>query len=533
MPLSDQQIAEIRYTTVARKIEAEQQLELIVLAGMDLWLHRIACMIVGQPGPALTADGEPAEPWVNRLDEATAAANEWLLFLDVGLLPQVGGLFGEAFNEARRGDEFNPYQWQQAYMQQVRDRLVIWPEGAFEELRPALMEDLSDAAGIAEVTAKIGDTLGISAQSREHRAAIGEIDRALKAADLSPVERSALVGRRAREWAAHDASLDDWEWMARRIARTEVQGAMEGGSMSAAKAWTAATGEQQWKQWLATEDSRTRTAHVLADGQIVKLEEKFTVGDGHLDHPGEAGGPAHLVIHCRCTSLILDADSLQAELQGPRGSIGEVKPRGSRLGPDDPEVVAQKIQEKEQAERERKRIAREAQREKKPATLWPPIPHVITPTYSPGAVTVFHTPAGTPEPLPSLDRMPGHVLYGWNDRSKAHDIGATEGHRWDSTKPSKTTFPETWSDQKIADTIRAAVETPTSYRPAAPGVRRRFTRIEVDGVVVEAMWEVVDGVPQKLTGYPVRGPGVRQTGKDGASGPVARPNQNDKKFKEV
>lgn len=360
MSLSDQQLAEIRYTTVARKIEAEQQLELVVLAGMDLWLNRVACLIVGQPGPALVADGEPVEPWVDRIEAATAAANEWLLFLDVGLVPQVGALFGEAFNQARRGDEFNPYRWQQDYMQEVFDRLKIWPADAFELMRPDLVEALSDAATIDQVMNQIGDTLGISAESRRHRARIGDLDAALKDPDLTPAQRAALIGRRAREWGAHDASLDDWEWKARRIARTEVQGAMEGGNTAAARAWSAATGEQMWKQWLATEDGRTRHSHALASGQIVRLDEKFTVGGAHLDHPGEAGGPAHEVIQCRCTTLNLDADDVQDELQGKRGSIGEVRPGGSRMGPDDPDIVAQKITEQKAAEQVARAVKKES-----------------------------------------------------------------------------------------------------------------------------------------------------------------------------
>ncbi|BDD81476.1 hypothetical protein TPB0596_12390 [Tsukamurella pulmonis] len=379
MSLSDQQIAEIRYTTVARKIEAEQQLELVVLAGMDLWLNRVACLIVGQPGPALVADGEPAEPWVDRLEAATAAANEWLLFLEVGLVPQVGALFGEAFNQARRGDEFNPYRWQQDYMQAVFDRLKIWPADAFELLRPDLVEALADAATIDQVMNQIGDTLGISAESREHRAAIGELDRTLKDETLTPLQRARIIGERAQLWRAHDASLDEWEWKARRIARTEVQGAMESGNTAAARAWSAATGEQMWKQWLATEDGRTRHSHALASGQIVRLEEKFTVGGAHLDHPGEAGGPAHEVIQCRCTTLNLDADDVQDELQGARGSIGEIMPGGSRLGPDDPDIVAQKVQ----ADLERRRAEAAQRRAEKNAVM-------------PADVYARATPGGTP-----------------------------------------------------------------------------------------------------------------------------------------
>ncbi len=81
------------------------------------------------------------------------------------------------------------------------------------------------------------------------------------------------------------------------IARTEVLGASNGGSIAAMRS----TGLVATKEWIATEDDRTRPDHLEANGQIVGLEESFTVGDAELDAPGDPNGPADEVIQCRCT----------------------------------------------------------------------------------------------------------------------------------------------------------------------------------------------------------------------------------------
>jgi len=58
-----------------------------------------------------------------------------------------------------------------------------------------------------------------------------------------------------------------------------------------------------FKQWLATEDNRTRPTHRAADKQRTLLSEPFTVGGARLLFPGDPRGPAGEVINCRCTML--------------------------------------------------------------------------------------------------------------------------------------------------------------------------------------------------------------------------------------
>ena len=54
------------------------------------------------------------------------------------------------------------------------------------------------------------------------------------------------------------------------------------------------------KQWDSTLDSRTRKSHQKLDGEIVKVDEKFSNG---LLYPGDSNGVASEVVNCRCALL--------------------------------------------------------------------------------------------------------------------------------------------------------------------------------------------------------------------------------------
>lgn len=80
------------------------------------------------------------------------------------------------------------------------------------------------------------------------------------------------------------------------IARTETHGAANYGANAAAKE----TGLQILKEWVASQDERTREAHAEADGQTVQMDEPFIVGGEALMYPGDPGGSAENVVNCRC-----------------------------------------------------------------------------------------------------------------------------------------------------------------------------------------------------------------------------------------
>lgn len=92
----------------------------------------------------------------------------------------------------------------------------------------------------------------------------------------------------------------------RMIARTETVTAANQGAMYAAKD----TGLKMNKEWLATQDARTRHDHRFIDGHKVSYEEDFKLpGEIFMSQPGDRTQPnglptpAREVVNCRCTIL--------------------------------------------------------------------------------------------------------------------------------------------------------------------------------------------------------------------------------------
>ena len=85
------------------------------------------------------------------------------------------------------------------------------------------------------------------------------------------------------------------------IARTEghrVQNQARFDSMNAAKS----KGANIVKQWDSTLDGATRPEHAELDGQIVEIDEDFTVGGYSAPYPGAFGDP-YMDCNCRCAVL--------------------------------------------------------------------------------------------------------------------------------------------------------------------------------------------------------------------------------------
>lgn len=103
------------------------------------------------------------------------------------------------------------------------------------------------------------------------------------------------------------------------IARTEVNGAANAGSYEYAQLAQDA-GLKLTKEWLAVLDTRTREDHREANGQVVELDQPFTVGGWPMKHPGDPDAPGGETINCRCdvaydveddvVTAALDADPL-------------------------------------------------------------------------------------------------------------------------------------------------------------------------------------------------------------------------------
>jgi hypothetical protein len=97
------------------------------------------------------------------------------------------------------------------------------------------------------------------------------------------------------------------------IARTEVIGASNWGSLQGAKRMGSNTIR---KYWIPTLDNKTRDDHVEAgivynEGNAIGLDDQFIVGGEALGFPGDPNGSPAMICNCRCTigyrSGLLDA----------------------------------------------------------------------------------------------------------------------------------------------------------------------------------------------------------------------------------
>jgi len=86
---------------------------------------------------------------------------------------------------------------------------------------------------------------------------------------------------------------------AKTIARTETA---KTANFTQKEAWKQ-TGIVKKKRWSAALDERTRTPHRNANGQIVGIDEQFSVDGEGLDYPGDFAGSPGNIINCRCTMI--------------------------------------------------------------------------------------------------------------------------------------------------------------------------------------------------------------------------------------
>lgn len=298
---------------------AEQQIRAAVDRAIGEFLALARAGVLGLPTPPdpaaviaaayrvpvhlVAAAGDDDVP--PNLDGGWPTLEQWAALLRQFVLPAVSVVFGEQFYaEARRAAlSITPYI--NRYIEQVFDRLVIWPAGAFNDVRAELQEGLTTGDSIAQLRGRIGRVLDIDAPSRALAADIAVLTRTIEDDDTAPSVRREARARRAALYRRQDDADRLWRWKAARIARTETLGAFNGGTYMGAAAYELATGETRYKQWWSTSDDRVRSSHWAAHMQVAELHNDFMVGGFRLDHPGDPTGPAHEIINCRCTILIL------------------------------------------------------------------------------------------------------------------------------------------------------------------------------------------------------------------------------------
>lgn len=86
-----------------------------------------------------------------------------------------------------------------------------------------------------------------------------------------------------------------------RIVRTETHNALLFANLASTQILNDDLNLGLRKEWVAVEDERTREDHMIADGQVVGMEDTFSVGPDRMQRPGDPSASAGNVINCRCT----------------------------------------------------------------------------------------------------------------------------------------------------------------------------------------------------------------------------------------
>ncbi|MGI5292710.1 ADP-ribosyltransferase [Nonomuraea polychroma] len=328
MPQPDRRRSRARNTHHRRILDAEQQVGQLVRAVVSAYLTAVRAAILPGPVQVVVAAAGDEPPDLGAWPDPAV----WQDLVDRRLLPRLETLWGQAFRDAAANAAVSDQRWREAYVAQVRNRLSPsrWPAVVWQEVQFELGEALAAGESAAQITARLAAVLKADAPSRRLRARAAELRRVRDDSGQPADVRAAA--RRQLTSVYRDLEDADRQWLPHvdAITRTEVSGALVGGTWSAAMARQEA-GEPLWKEWLATPDGRTRPSHAAADGQIQRVHEPFHVGDALLQHPVDPDGPPDETISCRCGLNVLTRQ-MAAEL----GVADAIDDDGSAAAPSSP-----------------------------------------------------------------------------------------------------------------------------------------------------------------------------------------------------
>ena len=265
----------MRHLQAVRALEAEATS--VVLGALGSVLDGIAATF----GAVVAAAGEtaeggaavPAGEAVASLDDLTRIQPEWAVRVDGTILPyyervfeagadgaveQIAGMRDVAVEVITEGDPLLLNQAKTQHLAVARDRFLNVGVDTWEAARAELLEGFSAGEGIDPLRRRI--------------------------------ENVATVGRVRAE----------------AVARTEVISTSNAGATARVDAMGADA--PPYKQWISTNDGRTRPTHRAADNQVVARGETFSVGGEGLQFPGDPAGTAAEVVNCRCTLAFTDSD---------------------------------------------------------------------------------------------------------------------------------------------------------------------------------------------------------------------------------
>lgn len=225
--------------------------------------------------PAVAPEGGPIDP-----GRVSDHEQFWTSQVDTELLPEIGGILGTAWRRVTTSGNPPTDPYVSTYLNEAGNRLRNVPDEVY---------------GLIVVEVERGITEGRS---------------------LERVRDDIRVILTA-------SGTDRWPNRAMTVARTETIGAVNAGVFRGAQLEADQRGDPApFKQWISTEDTRTRPTHVKADKQRTLLSEPFIVGGARLMFPGDPRGPAKEVIQCRCSLLpiVLGETIDWTDRQRPRGT---------------------------------------------------------------------------------------------------------------------------------------------------------------------------------------------------------------------
>jgi hypothetical protein len=336
-----------RMRDIAAIAENEAALGNAVMSAIGEYLEAARRGLLGLP--ALTAAAGDVPPPPEDPGDRNAAPDwdgwpsldVWKASVDRLIMPVVGGIFGERFKLETARALIKDAPWRLSWLQNVWSRLKIWPQNAWEEIRPELLEGISEGESIPDLRDRVGRVLNIDALSRRIMADINGLVKVINDPTSLPAEIRAAKARRSELYQSKRQEDKRWWFFAARIARTETMGAMNGGTYAGAVAYAEISQETRYKQWWSTSDTRVRNSHWAAHMQVRPLTEKFSVGGYSLEHPGDPDGPGHEVINCRCSLLTMGkaaAEKQEALYEQYRGT--RTDKHGNPLDDDGRPMVA-------------------------------------------------------------------------------------------------------------------------------------------------------------------------------------------------
>lgn len=205
--------------------------------------------------PAVTRNGgvEPAR--------VSDFQGYWTDQVNVEIVPQVRGVLTDAWRRVSDAGDPPVDPWVSRYLNEARNRMVNTPDEVYGLVVAEVERGITEGRSLDRVTADVQEILTSTA---------------------TPY----------------------WPNRARTVARTETIGAVNAGVFRGAELEAEQRGDPApFKQWIATDDKRTRPTHNDADQQRTLLSQPFRVGGAQLLFPGDPRGPANEVINCRCSII--------------------------------------------------------------------------------------------------------------------------------------------------------------------------------------------------------------------------------------